>query len=105
MDPLLTYITVELDKFNLAAADIKTDLDKLLFTMKNLSIYAETPPTEYPAFWTEEWLDVAIKELDTRRFTPGQMERYMVTLVKNAAVIESEREKIAAAHSEGTAKA
>jgi len=69
--------------------------------MENLSICAETPPTQCPAFWTEEWLDVAAKALDTRRPMPGQMEQRAMALAKNAAVIERERKKIAAARSEG----
>ena len=54
------------------------------------------PITQYPTFWTEEWLDIAIKELDTRQFTPEQYYQYNKMLVQNAMAIEiarQEREK------------
>ena len=56
----------------------------------------DMPITQYPTFWTEEWLDIAIKELDTRQFTPEQYYQYNKMLVQNAMAIEiarQEREK------------
>jgi predicted transposase/invertase (TIGR01784 family) len=97
MDDQITYITVELDKFHKSISDITTDLEKLLFTMKNLKTYAEAPPTQFPMFWTEEWLQVAIKELDTRRFTPEQYERYNIILCQNALAIDLEQQRVDAA--------
>ena len=94
MDPLLTYITVELDKFKVSATDIANDLEKLIFTMKNLQTYADRPVTEFPEFWTEEWLKIAIEELDTRRFSAEQYERYAVTLARNASAIQMEQVKM-----------
>ncbi len=91
MDPLLTYITVELNKFNLIETDISNDLEKLIFTMKNLQNYAKRPATEFPSFWTEDWLKIAIDELDTRLFSAEQYERYAITLAYNASAIEMER--------------
>jgi predicted transposase/invertase (TIGR01784 family) len=89
MDDQIIYITVELDKFNLSVQSVKSDLEKLIFTMKNFDEYTET--IQYPQFWTEEWLQVAINELDTRRFTPEQMMHYEMTLAKNAYAIQSEK--------------
>ncbi len=100
MDNLLTYITVELDKFHKPLNKITTDLEKLIFTMKNLQTYTEQPTTEVPAFWTEEWLQIAIEELDTRRFTAEEYEQHVITIVKNASVIQQDRIKILKARKE-----
>lgn len=54
---------VELAKFDKQPADITTDLDKLVYTMKTLHT---TEPTQYPAFWKK--LKQAINKLDV-----GQM--------------------------------
>ncbi len=105
MDPLLTYITVELDKFKVSATDIANDLEKLIFTMKNLQTYADRPATEFPEFWTEEWLKIAIEELDTRRFSPEQYERYAVTLARNASAIQMDQIKTLKIETEARAKA
>lgn len=60
----IALIVGELAKFNKAASGCTTDLDKLFYTMKVLG-EAQTEGTEikYPDFWTEEWLQVAIREL------------------------------------------
>jgi hypothetical protein len=60
----MTFITVELDKFTKGLAKVQTDLDKLIRTMK--TTVTVTDPTQFPACWTEEWLQTAIKEPDTR---------------------------------------
>ena len=59
--------------------------------MKNLQTYANRPMTEFPEFWTEDWLKLAIDELDTRLFSAEQYERYAITLAYNASAIEMER--------------
>lgn len=63
----MTYVTVELDKFKLQENDCKTDLEKLIFTMNNLHTITESTP--FPKFWDEDWLNFAIKELDTKAMT------------------------------------
>jgi hypothetical protein len=103
MDEQIVYITYELDKFQKTLAEVETDLDKLIFTMKHLQVYTQEPQTQFPAFWTEDWLDVAIKELDTRKFTPEQYMHYVMTLAKNAAAIEEDNKKMVAAKAEGEA--
>ena len=92
MDDQIKYITVELEKFNLKETEIKTDLEKLIFTMKNFTQYATA--TQYPQFWTEEWLQIAINELDTRHFTPEQRMRYETILAQNAVAVYNEKRAI-----------
>jgi predicted transposase/invertase (TIGR01784 family) len=92
IDEQITYVTVELEKFNLSEADIQTDLEKLIFTMKNFTQY--TTPTQFPQFWNEEWLQLAINELDTRNFTPDQRVRYETILAQNAVAVYNEKRAI-----------
>eukprot|EP01041_Mallomonas_annulata_P021288 gene21288-41310_t len=51
-DDLMTFITVELDKFTLQEVDCQTDLQKLIYTMK--TIHTVTQSTQFPKFWDEE---------------------------------------------------
>ena len=92
IDEQTTFITVELAKFKKRLPDVQTDLDKLIYTMKTL--HKAKNPVQYPQFWTEEWLQVAIKELDTRAMTPEQRMAYEMTLVNNASAIRGEQERI-----------
>ena len=92
MDEQLLFITVELAKFDKQPPQISSDLDKLLYTMKTVD--TPTQPTQYPTFWTEEWLQTAIRELDTRSMTPEERMFYEVALATNAAAIYNEEEKI-----------
>lgn len=85
IDEQITYVTVELDKFRLTADEVQTDLDKLVYTMK--TIHTTTQPTQFPAFWNEEWLQLAIDELDKRKMTPDERFAYERTLAINAEAI------------------
>ena len=92
IDDQLTFITLELAKFKKKLNDIDSDLDKLIYTMKNL--HKAKTPKQYPQFWNEEWLDVAIKELETKKLTPEQRFAYEMTISKNAVILRSEEKKI-----------
>jgi predicted transposase/invertase (TIGR01784 family) len=92
MDDQISYVTIELEKFNLSETQITTDLEKLIFTMKNFTSYSHT--TQYPQFWNEDWLQCAIQELDTRRFTPEQRLRYETILAQNAVAVYNEKKAI-----------
>ena len=87
----MTFITVELAKFNRQLADIKIDLDKLVYTMKTLHT---TDPTQYPAFWNEEWLKRAIDELDTRKMTPEERAYFARVTAANAEAVKAEKQRI-----------
>ena len=92
IDDQMTFITVELDKFTKGLSEVQTDLDKLIYTMKTVDTVTE--PTKFPPFWTEEWLDAAIKELDIRALTPENRLAYEMTLSANALAIENEQKKV-----------
>ena len=92
IDDQTTFVTVELDKFTKQLADIKTDLDKLIYTMKTL--HTVTEPSQFPVFWNEQWLKKAIVEVDLRAMTPDQRMAYEMILSANALVLKNERKKM-----------
>ena len=104
MDSLQTYITVELQKFDVPKSAITTDLEKLIFTLKNFEKIAMQPTTEHPAFWTEEWLDAAIQELDARKLTPEQYEQYANELARQGSATSIVMRDIAIAEERGEQK-
>jgi predicted transposase/invertase (TIGR01784 family) len=92
IDDQTVFITVELAKFKKRLANVQTDLDKLIYTMK--TTHKATKPKQFPQFWNEEWLEAAIKELDTRQMTPEKRMAYEMTVSANALAIENENRKI-----------
>lgn len=101
LDSQMTFITVELTKFTKPLAQIETDLDKLIFTMKTLHT---TEPTQYPAFWNEEWLRRAIDELHTRNLTPEERATFARKIAINAEAVNAEKRKIKEAREEAKAE-
>lgn len=91
IDSQLTFITIELAKFDKVVTDVETDLDKLVYTMKTLHT---TEPTQYPAFWNEEWLKRAIDELDTRKMSPEERAYFARVTAANAEAVNAEKQKI-----------
>ncbi len=55
--------------------------------MKNLPKYATD--LKQPDFFTEEWLESAIKELDVRSFTPEQYEQYSNMLARTGTLVRA----------------
>ena len=70
IDDQIKFITVELPKFDVKLEDVKTDLEKLLFTIKK------------PEFMHEEWIATAFQELEIRSWTPEQFIDYEMFKVK-----------------------
>lgn len=91
-DEQMTFVTVELDKFTLQAIDCQTDLQKLIYTMK--TIHTVTQPTQFPKFWDEEWLKIAIDELDSRKMTPDEKASLEILIARNAEAINKERRQL-----------
>ena len=92
IDDQMTFVTVELDKFTLQEADCQTDLQKLIYTMR--TIHTVTQPTQFPQFWNEEWLKVAIDELDSRKMTPDEKASLEILIARNAESVKAESKKI-----------
>ena len=97
IDHQMTFITVELAKFDKPVTDIGTNLEKLVYTMKTLHT---TEPTQYPAFWDEEWLRRAIDELDTRKMTPEERAYFARVVSANAEAVKAEKQRIKEARAE-----
>ena len=92
IDDQMTFVTVELDKFTLQEVDCQTDLQKLIYTMR--TIHTFTQPTQFPQFWNEEWLKVAIDELDSRKMTPDEKASLEILIARNAESVKAESKKI-----------
>jgi hypothetical protein len=60
-----------------------------------------TEPTQYPAFWNEEWLKRAIDELDTRKMTPEERAYFARVTAANAEAVKAEKQKIKEAVEQG----
>ncbi len=92
IDDQMSFVTVELDKFTLQEADCQTDLQKLIYTMK--MIHTVTKPIQFPQFWNEEWLKVAINELDSRRMTPDEKASLEILIARNAEAVNKEKRQL-----------
>ncbi|MEA5427470.1 Rpn family recombination-promoting nuclease/putative transposase [Arcicella lustrica] len=92
IDDQMTFITIELAKFTKQIADIQTDLEKLIYTMKTLHTVTET--SQFPAFWDEEWLKKAIHEVDLRAMTVEQKLAFEMAISANALAVKNENKKI-----------
>lgn len=91
-DDQMTFITIELDKFTLQEVDCQTDLQKLIYTMR--TIHTVTQTTQFPKFWDEAWLKVAIDELDSRKMTPDEKASLEILIARNAESVKAESRKI-----------
>ena len=102
-DQQLSFVTVELDKFNKKPVLIKTDLDKLIYTMKTL--HKVKTKRQFPEFWDEEWLKIAIQEVDRSAMSAEKRFAYEKLIAQNAAAVHDERKKIEAVKTEAVRKA
>jgi predicted transposase/invertase (TIGR01784 family) len=93
VDDQIKLITVELPKFKVKEKDVVLDVEKLIFTIKNLKKMVKE--AKKPKFMQEDWIDSAVTELNTRAFTPAQYEAYMRHLVQQADAKKQEERKIA----------
>jgi predicted transposase/invertase (TIGR01784 family) len=92
IDDQMTFVTVELDKFGKQENEIENDLDKLIYTMKNLHTVTEI--SQFPKFWNEDWLKKAISEVDLRNMTAEQKLSYEMAISANALAVKNENKKI-----------
>jgi predicted transposase/invertase (TIGR01784 family) len=93
-DEQMTFITIELDKFTLQEVNCQTDLQKLIYTMKTIHTHTFTNPIQFPKFWDEDWLKVAIDELDSRKMTPDEKASLEILIARNAESVKAESRKI-----------
>lgn len=58
------------------------------------TIHTVTQPAQFPKFWDEEWLKVAIDELDSRKMTPDEKASLEILIARNAESVKAESQKI-----------
>jgi len=91
LDDQITHIIVEINKFVKNQSQIHSDLDKLIFIMKNLENIKGVD--QLPKFLTEDWIKQAMDKLDKSQMTPDQRMNYEMMMAKNATIIEMLKEK------------
>jgi hypothetical protein len=57
-------------------------------------IHTVTQPTQFPQFWNEEWLKVAIDELDSRKMTPKEKASLEISIARNAEAVNKEKRQL-----------
>ena len=97
-DSQLSFVTIELDKFHKKPNQIKTDLDKLIYTMKTL--HKVKSERQFPEFWDEEWLKTAIREVDRSAMSAEKRLAFEMLIARNASVVYGEKKKIEEARAE-----
>ncbi len=58
------------------------------------TIHTVTQPTQFPEFWDEEWLKIAIDELDSRKLTLDEKTSLEILISRNAEAVKAESRKI-----------
>lgn len=91
VDEQLEFIFVELEKFVVAAENCTTDLEKLIFTMKEAHKNSENG--QKPEFMQEDWLEVAIRELDSRRKSQEEYSNLAIAVAREQSQRWWEEEK------------
>ena len=102
VDNQLTYVTIELDKFKLTAEEVKTDLEKLIFTMKNVHTFLADNPL--PKFMNEKWIRKALDEVDVRSMSDDDQFHWEKLMVQTVSVMEQRKDEIKKAKKEAKAE-
>ena len=66
------------------------------------TLHTVTQPTQFPKFWDEEWLKVAIDELDSRKMSPDEKASLEILIARNAEAVRAESRKIKEAENKKT---
>lgn len=91
MDGQISHIIVEIAKFGKEQEEIITDLDKLIYLMKNLETIKGAD--QLPKFLTEDWIDQAMKKLDKSQMTAEQRMNYEMMMARNASIIQMQNDE------------
>jgi hypothetical protein len=73
--------------------------------MKTVNTTLDTETIIYPQFWTEEWLKIALHELDTRAMSPEKRMHFEMTVSNNAIAIHEINAQINAGEQRGEQRA
>ena len=91
LDNQITHIIVEIDKFEEKESEIHSDLEKLIYIMKNLENIKGLD--QLPKFLTEDWIEQAMEKVDVSQMTIDQRMHYEMMMAKNASIIEMLKEE------------
>ena len=90
----MQLILVELEKFTKLADEIETELEELLFTMKNAHTIDISDTLNIPPFWQKEWLQNILSELNLSTMSAKNRALFNISLARVMAIQdEFEREQ------------
>lgn len=64
------------------------------------TLHTVTDPSQYPQFWNEDWLKLAISQLDKSAMTSEELLDYEMTLSANALAVKNEKKRLDQAKAE-----
>ncbi len=89
----MQLILVELEKFTKLADEIESELDELLFTMKNAHTIDISNTMNIPPFWRKEWLQGVLNELNLSTMSAQNRALFNISVARVIAINEEwERE-------------
>lgn len=94
LDSQLTFVFLELGKWNKELHQIKNDLDKLIYIMKMTDSISRDKPYQLPHFLSEEWIETAMKELELGNMTPDERMAYEMEMARVGSIISAFEEKV-----------
>jgi len=86
MDNQIVHIIIEIDKFDKKETELHTDLDKLIYFMKNQEIIEKMK--ELPEVLSEGWIEKAIEKFDGVKMTPDERMHFEWMLARNGSIIQ-----------------
>ena len=51
-------------------------------------------PTQFPEYWDEDWLKIAIDELDSRKMAPDEKASLEILIARNAEAVKAESRRM-----------
>ena len=85
-DKHIVYVYIEINKFNKQKSEIKSDLDKLIFVMKNSENIQDTNGLQISTH--DDFVDVVLKKFNTITMTSEQRLFLDIAIAKNEAILE-----------------
>ncbi len=92
--PGIEFHFLELGKFPILRSKwktVKTDLEKLLYTMKYAHFINGKNPAKKPDFWEEPWISEVLDELELAKMSPQDRALIEMALVKEASIKQGDR--------------
>ncbi len=88
LDRQIVHVIVEISKFKKTSKTIQTDLDKLIYIMKQSETIKDK--NQLPDFAEEDWIEQALKKVDRSKMTPEQRMWFAISMAKKGSIIEME---------------